>query len=163
MATSAQRSGRPPRLLDGRRCFSPAEANRALVLVKRILADITTNYARMLELQDVIDAAQPGGVGENLRRAHEEIVAVAEKLQHCVGELADVGVELRDWSEGIVDFPCMADGRPVCLCWRLGERRVAHWHEVGEGFAQRRSLQTLPEGGQYVGAGAAARVSGPAP
>ena len=32
------------------------------------------------------------------------------------------------------------DGRPVLLCWRLGEPEVQFWHEVDAGYAGRRPL-----------------------
>ena len=53
-------------------------------------------------------------------------------------------MELRDWSLGIVDFPCLAAGSEVRLCWRWGEGQVAHWHEVDEGFANRKPITSLP-------------------
>jgi hypothetical protein len=32
------------------------------------------------------------------------------------------------------------EGRPVFLCWRLGEERVGFWHEVESGFLGRKPL-----------------------
>ena len=55
-------------------------------------------------------------------------------------ELEQLGVELKDYYTGLIDFPCWMDGREVYLCWRLGEPDVAHWHEVTEGFAGRQTL-----------------------
>ncbi len=118
-------------------------ANRALVLVKRIAADVVEGYARLTELQEIIDSQHCGGAGAPVRDAQEEIVAVADRLRHWVAEMDAVGAELKDWASGIVDFPGRADGRKVCFCWRLGEAGVAHWHEPDEGFAQRRGVDTL--------------------
>ena len=42
---------------------------------------------------------------------------------------------------GLIDFPAERDGRVIYLCWKRGEPRVEHWHEVEDGFAGR---QTLP-------------------
>ena len=39
--------------------------------------------------------------------------------------LAERGILLRDPETGLVDFPGEVDGRPVFLCWRLGEDEVA--------------------------------------
>ena len=32
------------------------------------------------------------------------------------------------------------EGRAVCLCWRLGEESVSHWHEVDAGFSGRQEI-----------------------
>ena len=34
------------------------------------------------------------------------------------------------------------DDRLVFLCWRLGEDRITHWHEVNAGFAGRQPIDT---------------------
>ena len=60
-----------------------------------------------------------------------------------MAELEAVGVELGDWSEGIVDFSSVVAGRQVWLCWRQGEQAVTHWHEFDEGFPERRSIEQL--------------------
>ena len=45
-----------------------------------------------------------------------------------------MGVEPKG-GEGLVDFPSELDGRPVYLCWKLGEPEIQFWHEVDAGFA----------------------------
>jgi hypothetical protein len=64
----------------------------------------------------------------------------SEKLRGFVSELAALGVELKDSTIGLIDFPGLIDGREVCLCWKLGEAEVAFWHEVDAGFSGRQSL-----------------------
>jgi len=59
-------------------------------------------------------------------------------------ELEEVGVELEEMSLGIVDFPAMAGGREVRLCWQLGQETVQFWHEVGATAATRRSVESMP-------------------
>jgi len=53
---------------------------------------------------------------------------------------AELGVEVKDLDEGLVDFPALRRGETVLLCWRLGEDDVGYWHTVQEGFAGRRPL-----------------------
>jgi len=129
----------------GRRYFNVEQARRALVLVKRIVADIMSRYQRLLELQEIVDAAESAGPqvdsGEHVRR---EIAAVADKLHAYLTELDDVGVDLRNWEGGVVDFPCIAGGREVRLCWQYGEPRINHWHEVDACPAGRKTIETLP-------------------
>jgi hypothetical protein len=68
-------------------------------------------------------------------------------MQEYVDELAKLGVDLKDPETGLVDFPCFHQGREVSLCWRLGEEKVEHWHEVQAGFSKRQPASLLEEGG----------------
>ena len=122
-----------------RRYFSTAEANRALVLVRRIVGDIVMGYARLMDVQEMAEASRQHS---RLRgeAAQAELTAIAQRLQQYAGELDDVGVELKDWSVGIVDFPTFIDGHEAYLCWRLGEDRVEHWHRLDEESDQRTPL-----------------------
>ncbi len=126
-----------------KRFFTPAEANRALVFVKRVARDIVSYYARLLDLHETIEAAQRSGKQAQFELARGQMVKTAQKLQQCLSELESVGVELKDWSDGIVDFPCMIGGRELRLCWVHGEQVVGHWHEVNEGFPQRQEISKL--------------------
>jgi hypothetical protein len=123
-----------------RRCFTPAEADRALVLVRRIAADIVRQYAYLGDLQEALEAA-PAARGEAIRLGLLETI---ERLQSCLEELDDLGVELADWSRGIVNFPSRVDGRRVLLSWEPGQDRIRYWHEVEDGLAGRQPIETLP-------------------
>jgi hypothetical protein len=63
-----------------------------------------------------------------------------ERLRADLTTLADEGILLRDAETGLVDFPSEREGRPVFLCWRLGEDRVAWYHDERSGIAGRRPL-----------------------
>jgi len=54
-----------------------------------------------------------------------------------------LGITLRDIERGLIDFPALASGRQVWLCWQLGEDTVAFWHELETGFGSRRPLIEL--------------------
>jgi len=129
-----------------KRYFTPAEAGRALVLVRRIIADVVAGYSRLLDLHETMEAAYESGSSREAADARDKLVLVVDMLQNCMDELEDVGVELKDWNTGIVDFPCRWGGREICLCWRSSEETVSHWHEATEGFANRKSIETLRTG-----------------
>ena len=67
-------------------------------------------------------------------------VAHKERLKALRQELAGVGCEPKDLVGGLVDFPARFEGRKVWLCWKLGEPRLAWWHELQDGFAGRRPI-----------------------
>ncbi len=66
-----------------------------------------------------------------------------DQMQATVGRLDDWGIVLRDIQTGLIDFPALASGRQVWLCWRLGEDDVEWWHELETGFAARQRLIDL--------------------
>lgn len=124
--------------------FTVEQANRALPLVRRIVEDIVTEYRRWLVRIDEFEAVNVNrGAGDADDRAEQlaaEAQALATEIAGYEAELAAIGVRCKDHRVGLVDFPGMIDGRPVDLCWRLGEPAVAYWHEIGAGFAGRHPI-----------------------
>ncbi len=120
------------------RVFTPAEADALLPELGEGLARIRDARRRLIASARVVRervAADPGGVAGD--PGHFEAAAV---LARELERLTELGVVLRDPEAGLVDFPGEVDGRRVWLCWRLGEERVAHYHELDAGFAGRRPL-----------------------
>jgi len=62
------------------------------------------------------------------------------ELRKQIEELADAGCLVKDIKAGLVDFLGRRGGRDIFLCWKLGEKRVAHWHEIDAGFEERQPL-----------------------
>lgn len=130
--------------------FTVDEANHALPLVRSIVTDIVSFYAdlhdRHQRLQSVKKrnsasrGSMPTEYNEELTQMEADLQRDSEKLQGYVSELEALGVELKDFTVGLIDFPGLIDGREVCLCWKLGEPEVAFWHEVEAGFSGRQSL-----------------------
>ena len=126
-----------------RHFFSVEDANRSLVLVRRIVADVVGHYDRLVEVHETVEALETAGRLGQVEDAREELVVTADRIRICLEELEDVGVELCDWEWGIVDFPALADGREVRLCWRADEARVTHWHELDSCHLGRYEITTL--------------------
>src|SRR5262245_30853547 len=113
-----------------KRRFSLQEANRSLPLVSRIVRDIVAAHQQITTLQ-----AKQGG--KKPQTPDKELEAAVDRLQGFVEELSGVGVELKDYQVGLVDFVGRHQGRDVYLCWKLGESSITHWHELHTGFAGR--------------------------
>ena len=93
-------------------------------------------------------ASTPAGTGrgaakEEARLLRMRIQGLIDQMEAAVAEIDRWGIQLREIEAGLVDFPALVSGRPVWLCWRLGEDRVGWWHEVTEGFDSRRRLEDL--------------------
>jgi len=133
----------------GKKYFTIASANAALPLVRAIIRDDTELAQELRERHDRLSRVLSGKRGgmsdahqEELLQAQGEVERGQERMREYEQELKQLGVELKDYFMGLIDFPCWMDGREVYLCWRMGEPDVAHWHELTEGFAGRRKLLT---------------------
>jgi hypothetical protein len=122
--------------------FTVDEANALLPTVRGILARIQRAYKRLSAYQPAAkkaaEAAETGGGGvpNGLQYA-----ALLTELTTRITELEELGVQLKDFDRGLVDFPSMRDGRVVLLCWQMGEgEELEWWHDVEAGFAGRTRL-----------------------
>jgi hypothetical protein len=124
--------------------YTPEMANRSLPLVRRIVEDIVVQFARwqarVREFEMVSASNSVAAPDPRAAQLEREVATLAAELQHFQGELAALGVEFKDYVQGLVDFPAQRDGRTVYLCWCLGEPAVEFWHEVDAGYAGRQPL-----------------------
>jgi hypothetical protein len=126
------------------RFFTVDEANRALPLVRRIMADIVEENERLQELLPVLKEARLRarryGPDEQLDRLRREVAEISARLEGYLGELSHIGCLFKG-PQGLVDFYSTHEGRPVYLCWHYGEEEIRFWHELEDGFAGRRPLE----------------------
>lgn len=135
------------------RYYGIDEANAALPEVERILAALRDQRAELIALRDrVVDASPPDDetptpkAAEQIRLLRLGMQGLIDQMQAGVARLVELDITLRDIPTGLIDFPALVTGRPVWLCWRLGEPAVEHWHPHDEGFDTRRPLSELPTG-----------------
>lgn len=119
------------------RYFTVEEANAALEGLRRSVERIREARKVVLDSGRRVHEASAGNGGGAEGAAYWDALRV---LRTEVEGLAREGIVLRDAESGLVDFPSRREGRVVQLCWRLGEERVAHWHEVDAGFGNRKPL-----------------------
>ena len=117
--------------------YTLEEANAALPDLRERLARIRSSRQQVLRSSARIreQVAADGGGHEG----HDYFDALAV-LKAEVENLSERGIILRDPESGLVDFPAEIEGRRVYLCWRLGEERVGHWHDLDTGFIGRKPL-----------------------
>lgn len=123
------------------RHFTVDEANKTLPLVRRIVTDIVATHRSLVERLDELRSLEPeGGAGARRRQLEEEIEGLAETVNRFIAELDAIGALFKGVEEGLVDFYSTLDGRPVFLCWKLGEESIEWWHELDAGYVGRRPL-----------------------
>ncbi len=127
----------------GKKYFTLEEANRALPYVQRIVQEISRHYEEAVGLHQQIERH---GIRSDLNPLRQAYEASMDRLNELIDELRHVGVELKDFERGLVDFPAVHQGREIYLCWHCGEEAVGAWHEIDEGFAGRQGVELLHEG-----------------
>jgi hypothetical protein len=126
-------------------------ANAALAEIEPLLATLADQRAELIRLRDrAIATSSPAGSGPSEKDDEEEgrllrlrMQGVVDQMAAAVARIDQLGIALRDIERGLIDFPALASGRQVWLCWQLGETRVDHWHELESGFGGRRPLSEL--------------------
>jgi hypothetical protein len=130
-----------------RKIFTVEQANRTLPLVSRIVQDIVTQYGRWQDrVREFEVAAASARIDRPQPRAEalqHQVQELAREIEGYVDELTQLGVEFKGFDLGLVDFPGEMGGRPVYLCWKLGEPAVEYWHEQDAGYAGRQRLTPL--------------------
>ncbi len=71
-------------------------------------------------------------------RARRDTSAAA--LKSALERIGNTGAMIKDLDIGLIDFLSLYQGREVCLCWKLGEDRIAFWHGTEEGFRGRKPI-----------------------
>jgi hypothetical protein len=121
--------------------FTVVEANAVLPLARSIVRDISALAESLQERYDRL-TADGDLLGEKKEEWEQDLEQDQEKMRVYVEELKQLGIELKDFLSGLIDFPARMGNREVYLCWKLGEPEVAHWHELDAGFAGRRRIKS---------------------
>ncbi|MEO8649603.1 MAG: DUF2203 domain-containing protein [Acidobacteriota bacterium] len=121
--------------------FSIEEANAMLPEVREKLEKIRALYQKIALYRDTAKAASEASEFGGGMVGGSHYVRALYEIGKLTTELHENGVQLKDHSRGLIDFPSMRDGRVVLLCWQLGEpEEIEWWHEVETGFAGRQPL-----------------------
>ena len=127
-----------------RRTFTVEQANRTLPYVRRVVEDIVQTYERwqdrVREFEVVAASAPTPTRATQVEALQRDVQGLAADIDRYSAELEQVGARIEGYDLGRVDFPGEVEGRPVYLCWHLGEPAVQFWHEVDAGFDARRPL-----------------------
>lgn len=120
-----------------RHTYTVESANALLPHLAPALVELRDNFENAARIRTRIERAAARNGWSAHRDEEQKAMARVAELLHRLNEW---GVELRDASSGLIDFPAEINGQEAYLCWRLGEPEVAYWHSPEDGFAGRRPL-----------------------
>jgi hypothetical protein len=140
------------------RFYGPIEANDLVPELATVVLRLRDERDELVGLRDAFRSREgdliedlisevdlPDADDPELRRLRLRMRGIVDQMQADVAWLDERGIVLRDIATGLLDFPALAGGRQVWLCWRLGEDRIEYWHGTEEGFAGRKPLGLLPD------------------
>src|SRR5919206_436542 len=117
------------------RFYAIDEANATLPEVERILTALRDQREELISLRDRVvalapddDEAPTDDTREQIRLLRLGMQGLIDQMQAGVARLVELDITLRDIRTGLIDFPALVTGRPIWLCWRLGEDDVEFWH-----------------------------------
>mgnify|MGYP003335259512 CR=1 FL=1 len=120
--------------------FTLEEARALLPKLRSIFHDLHRRHNSAIEIgQKLMEIQETTGAdlgGKEVDGMVMDFMQVNAQLQH----LKDLGVVLKDFNRGLVDFPHLRDGREVYLCWELDEDDIEFWHDIDAGYAGRERL-----------------------
>jgi len=129
------------------------ELRETLLILRGLRSEVIALRDRIVALNAPwavagVRAANPAGptraeVEAETRLLRLRLQGLVDQMHAAVLQIDGWALQLREIETGLVDFPALVSGRPVWLCWRLGEEEVGWWHERSEGFDSRRQLEDL--------------------
>lgn len=123
------------------RLFTVTEANSLIPQVRERLSSIQSHYRFIDKYREAARAAALASeAGGGMAGGGGYVMALYE-VGKITSEITDLGIQLKDYSRGLIDFPSIRDGEIVLLCWQLGEGdQIEWWHKLEAGFAGRQPL-----------------------
>ena len=143
------------------RFYDLDSANARIPEMREILEQLKSQREDLIRLRDLVlerqEAVEAGGEPagsqprspdddgpeDELRLIRLRMQGLIDQMQAGVARIDVLGITLRDIESGLIDFPALASGRQIWLCWRLGEDDIGWWHELSEGVSGRRELIDL--------------------
>lgn len=127
-----------------KKSFTPDEAQSLLPKVRRLLARMHVLKAQINFLAEQKEApvqlTEPFSEDEIYRFAFAQEIKLNRELHRhtyeffkTLDQLNGLGCIVKDLDAGLVDFPARINSRKVLLCWKEGEERITHWHELNAG------------------------------
>lgn len=126
------------------RLFTHEEATALLPALRPRLQHLAAMKRRLDGVQQEFNAlrqqARANGHAKRAQELERELDTLIHDLNTEIAAIQALGIEVKDLTIGLVDFPSERDGRVVYLCWRMDEPTIVAWHELDGGYMGREPL-----------------------
>lgn len=122
------------------RYFSLEEAKATLPQIKILMEQVRAARREILHVRpDALPAIEKAATNGG-NQATGELALHTMRLEQGIKAIIALGVTVKDFDAGLIDFLGLRNGREVYLCWRYGEEEIGFWHELNTGFAGRQPI-----------------------
>lgn len=121
--------------------FSKKEAEALIPKLESVFAEIAAIMARgeaKAAKAGELESSGRDPVGLEIEKS--QLRGMASEVESKLASIVELGAAPKGISPALVDFPARIEGREACLCWKLGEKSITHWHGLEEGFTGRKPL-----------------------
>jgi hypothetical protein len=120
--------------------FTIEEARALLPSLRQIFADAHRRRDRVMKA-DAHLSQQASQQGADLGGPDvNSMLMDAVQMNRQIRGVLKLGIQIKDFDRGLVDFPHLKDGREVFLCWELEEDDIEFWHDLDAGYSGRERL-----------------------
>lgn len=120
--------------------FTLKEARTLLPVLRQIFKDAQRRREQIQQADEKLGQMLTDSRGD---LGGKDVTGMLMDLTHMneqVARIVEMGVQIKDFNRGLVDFPHIREGREVFLCWELEEDDIEFWHDIDCGYAGRESL-----------------------
>lgn len=123
------------------RYFSQKEAEALIPELEKIYSEIAKLAAKAMEKAQKVKILEDNPAKTaDCAIERSQLQFLSNHVNTWLQKIVDLGGMPKGVDPALVDFPHRLEGKEVYLCWRLGEKRITHFHGLDEGFAGRRPL-----------------------
>jgi hypothetical protein len=120
--------------------FTLEEADAYVPQLEQLLAEMQAMRELMVAQAHALETVLEHAPGNGGSKAASEYLLLLQRFNAAYTTVREIGCELKDLNQGLVDFPSYRDGNLIYLCWKRGEPRIEYWHDLESGFAGRQKL-----------------------
>jgi hypothetical protein len=129
--------------------FSLEEVNAIIPELARVVAQQLEMRQKIESLLDTL-AGSTGVRGDvtprptdsaEVQQQKRDIARSIDSYHRGWARIDEMGGVLKDPREGLVDFYGRVGERLVWLCWKFGETKCDHYHQLDEGFSGRKRIE----------------------
>lgn len=77
---------------------------------------------------------------QGVSRVKAEHDKAVEEARETLGEISEIGVEVKDLDTGLLEFPFQLEEQVVLLCWIQGESGIEAWRTADQSYDERQPL-----------------------
>src|SRR5437660_2214666 len=125
------------------RTFTLAEAKQLLPHLEERLLAVKQEKEVLVRSHGEVKRASAKAQANGGSIAGPRYIRALERISDSVEAIQEMGVLVKDLDIGLCDFPFQLGDRVIYLCWKLGEQEIGYWHEVEDGYAGRKPLESL--------------------